>query len=248
MITKYKEFINKIYSEYQIKFNIVLPKISNVILSHNNNFWARFLSHELYKRKYILYIDDGLLKQDVRFIKSVLFHEFTHVADCMEFINADFKTYRDYMSSYSEFHAAKIEMKERVEQAVSDKNNSFLSLQTEIIHTDKITIKSFMDQSFGFMKNDLFKMSKNADVSNFFFDTNHIYYFFGYYSALKEYEVTYKYNLYETAPEFIICINNIEKTLINPNLDTKSIIEAHLKLEDAIKKQCILNRILKRTI
>lgn len=247
MIMKDKEFINKIYSEYQIKYNIILPKINNVILSQNDNFWARFLAHELYERKYNLYIDNKLLEQDERFIKPVLFHEFTHVADCMEFINTEYETYRNYMTSYSEFHAAKIEMKERIEQTIPYRNHSSLSLQTEIMYTDKITIKSFMDQSFGFMKNDLLKMSKNSDFSNFFYNTNHIYYFFGYYSALKEYEVTYKYNLYETTPEFIICINNIEKTLINPNLDTKSIIEAHLKLEDAIKKQCVLNRILKRT-
>lgn len=244
---KYREFINKTYLEYQKKFDIMLPKINNVILSHNSNFWARFLANELYERKYDLYIDNDLLEQDEIFIKPVLFHEFTHVADSMEFINMDLKTYKAYMNSYSEFHAAKIEMKERIEQAIPDRKNFSLSLQTEIMHTNRITIKSFMDQTFGFMKSDLLKMSKNSDISNFFFNTNHIYYFFGYYCALKECGITYKYNLYETAPEFIICINNIEKSLVNPSLDKKSVKEAHLKLEDTIKKQCVLNGILRRT-
>ena len=53
------------------------------------------------------YYSKKLLKCSERYIKATLYHEFTHIKDCYNFVNVENSTF--LMSSYSEYNAKKIE-------------------------------------------------------------------------------------------------------------------------------------------
>ena len=236
--------IEEIYKKYQSRYNISLPKIQNIKRVNNSEAWARFVSDDLYNKKYILYIDKDLLNKNKKFIKQILYHEFTHLADSLNFLNKTADEFKNIMSSYSEFHASKREMVERLEE-IDDSSN--ISLHTEIIHAGILTIESFMGQSFELMKKDLVQMSSNT-FENFYYNTNHIYYFYGFVKALQCFNIDYPINIFSLPSTFLLQIEEIQKILLSDNIIMDKLIVNHLKLEDTIKNQCIINKILNNTL
>ena len=108
--------IQELYKKYQFRYSISLPEIQKIVYRNNTNVWAYFKTEDLYNKRYILYVDSKLLKNRKQFIKQLLYHEFTHLADSMLFVDRTLKEFKYIMPSYSEFHASKREMIERIEQ------------------------------------------------------------------------------------------------------------------------------------
>lgn len=235
-----KSTIEQVYKEYQTRYNISLPIIQNINYINDDGFWAKFNTGDLYNKEYILHINNDLVDKNKKFIKQVLFHEFTHLSDSLLFLHETLKNFTDIMNSYSEFHASKREMIERIEEV----GENDITLQTEITHIGILTIDSFMDQSFNFMYRDLIKMSNNNSESNLFYDTNHIYYFYGYLSALKYFGVNYLVKIYEIPADFLIDIENIQKMLLDDTVNIDDIKSTYQKLVENIKKQCAFNQIM----
>ena len=230
-------FIQEMYKKYQAKYNLSLPSIDKICYVKDVDFWARFNSDDLYNKKYVLYVDANLLDQNKKFIKQILFHEFTHLSDSLDYLSYSIDDFKRIMTSYSEFNASKREMVERLEE-VSDES---ISLQTEITHAGILTINSFMKQSYEFMIKDLKKMYDNNDLHDFFYDTSHIYYFYGYLSALHQFGIEY---FYAPASEFLLITMNIEKTLIqSESIDVEKVLSTYKDMEKAVKDQYKFNRI-----
>lgn len=108
--------VRQIREQYQKRYDISIPQIQKIIIQKNDNIWAKFQANDLYNKKYKLYINTNLLKMNKKFIKQILFHEFTHLRDSALFLNRDIEEYKNIMSSYSEFHASECEMIERLEE------------------------------------------------------------------------------------------------------------------------------------
>lgn len=234
-------FIKQKYKEYQTRYNISLPNIQKINHTNDDSSWARFDTEDLYNTVYILHINNNLADKNEKFIKQVLYHEFTHLTDSLLFLKRSLKTFTDIMISYSEFHAAKREMVERIEEV----KNNIISLQTEITHAGILTIDSFIEQSFNFMKNDLIKMSNNNE-SDLFYDTNHIYYFYGYLSALKDFGINYMVKIHEIPAEFLIDIDNIQKILLKDVINIDEVISTYQSLEKDIRRQFAFNQIMNK--
>lgn len=230
--------IQQLYLKYQNKYTLNLPKIKHIKYVNSNDFWARFNTNDLYNKIYILYICRDLLNKNNQFIRQILFHEFTHLADSLKFISTPLEEFKNIMASYSEFHASKREMRERLEEI----NANDISLQAIIMHADLITIDSFMEQTFKFMIDDLNKMSENSNVNNLFYNARHIYYFFGISNALKEFGLEYNFKSYNVPPCFSLAINQICKDFSSDIINVDDVLNSYKKLNDDVKFQFIMNR------
>ena len=236
-INDYK--IQQLYSKYQNKYTLNLPKIKYIKYVNSNDFWARFNTNDLYNKEYILYICKDLLNKNNPFIRQILFHEFTHLSDSLQFTGKSLEEFKNIMVSYSEFHASKREMRERLEEI----NTNDISLQTIITHADSITIDSFMEQTFGFMIDDLNKMSSNSNANNLFYNARHVYYFFGISNALKEFGVEYDFKLYKIPPCFFLAVKQIYEDFSSNIINIEDVLRSYIKLNDDVKFQFLMNRI-----
>ena len=87
-----------------------LPKFS-IDQNDNGNSFGRFDFNELQNKQYILHLNCKLGNYPDQFIKSILWHEFTHFYDYCELknkLNSD--DLLTYMTSDSEYHAAQNEL------------------------------------------------------------------------------------------------------------------------------------------
>lgn len=105
------EYIEKIRDEYIEKYYDI-PKIQKYLEITNINdigIAGYFNADELYKMEYNFYVNSKITEES-DYNKAVLFHEFTHVYDSTQLLNYKYDKYRHIMQSYSEIHAAEIEM------------------------------------------------------------------------------------------------------------------------------------------
>ena len=61
-----------------------------------------------HKKNVTLYYSEKLFQCSDRFIKAVLFHEFTHISDAYNFVGMEYSNF--FMSTYSEFNAMRVEI------------------------------------------------------------------------------------------------------------------------------------------
>lgn len=227
-----KMLINQVFIKYQKEYNLQLPKIEKIVIIKTDDFWARFLSEDLYKRKYILYISSDLFDFNNKFVSQILYHEFTHLTDSLNFLHLDKQDFETIMISYSEFNAASIEMSKRINQIESND----ISLQSEIIYGDGIlTVESFMAQSFDKVVQDFELMSNNKNSKNLYYDTNHMYYFIGYKSALEKYNLIYHENIPSIDDSFITIYQSINNCLKNGIDNYYEIIKYQNNFEQLVK-------------
>ena len=232
--------IQQIYNSYKQKYGMSLPEINNIKYIERAGFWARFQAEDLYNKRYILYVNQELIQTNKKFVKQVLYHEFTHLADSIRYLQEPFEKFRNVMSTYSEFNSSRIEMIERIEQV----QNEPIDLKSEIIHVGILTIESFIEQSFELMKKDLKKMSDNTE--DFWYNISHIYYYYGYIKALESFGIEYKTKTYLIPSKLMLEVTAIQNILLNDIVDIDALISAQLKLDDSIKRQYILKKMINR--
>lgn len=114
-----KEFILECYKEY-VKFidigNNILPGINPISQNSNNqnndkSSYAYNDDSEMGNNPINLYYSQMLCDCHKTFQKAVLFHEFTHICDETIFLSIyDKKELSSIMATYSEYHAAQIEL------------------------------------------------------------------------------------------------------------------------------------------
>lgn len=214
-----------------------MPEIQKIVYRNNTNVWAYFKTEDLYNKRYILYVDSKLLKNRKQFIKQLLYHEFTHLADSMLFVDRTLKEFKYIMPSYSEFHASKREMIERIEQT----NEKNITLKTNVNYIITATIEGEIKLAFDIMMDDFRKMYTSKWNTNFYFDTKSIYYFFGYVMALKEFGIDYPVKISDFIQCFMAEMTSIYLAFSLKNINVDEVLLRYAQLENAVVKNAIAN-------
>lgn len=102
-----KEYIENLFKEYNNNY-FKIPEIQQYIEIQDNYVAGKFNSVDLYNQIYTLEISNNLNESDGS--KAILFHEFTHVYDSLQFLKYPFEDYKKLMYVYSEVHASEVEM------------------------------------------------------------------------------------------------------------------------------------------
>ena len=111
--------IFSLYLEYQKEYSRSdYPKLSvdNLIYVHDVDFFFQFDSSKLYENQYELHVNMEAFTLNDTYLKSILYHEFTHIYDSLMFKNKQIEEYKNIMSYYSEIHSSYIEMKSRIKE------------------------------------------------------------------------------------------------------------------------------------
>lgn len=127
--------ILKLVDQYRNLTNCELPEF-NINLFNNKNAFAYLEYEELLQNKNILYIDTNLFAYNDNFVKSIIFHEFTHLND-FNYLKDKFNKIQllELMQTYSEYHASQIEL-------LSQLYNSLIGIQKRVNRNQKIWYKN----------------------------------------------------------------------------------------------------------
>ena len=127
--------ILKLVEQYRNLTNCELPEF-NINLFNNKNAFAYLEYEELLQNKNILYIDTNLFAYNDNFVKSIIFHEFTHLND-FNYLKDKFNKIQllELMQTYSEYHASQIEL-------LSQLYNSLIGIQKRVNRNQKIWYKN----------------------------------------------------------------------------------------------------------
>lgn len=111
--TDKKKIIMAYYEEYKKQYELdiidIVPKAINdtytmEIAYTNNEELVNCIKHNI---PVTFYYRKKLLKCSERYIKATLYHEFTHIKDCYNFVDVENSNF--LMSSYSEYNAMRTE-------------------------------------------------------------------------------------------------------------------------------------------
>lgn len=224
-----KEKIYNYYDEYK-KFMQVdkMPLIIPVERHKNRNYDSLASLDKDFIQVHgipVTYVD-SLLNYDEQFIKSIFFHEFTHIYDAnIKFINLDKESLDIVMDSFSEYHASQIEMASQTD--MKSKNDIF-TLSTKFRAGCKMKDKEEVTDVQNYILNplsDIVSVLNNprcsfSNMSEYFFlkqylDTERrIFYYYGKYDLYIKYSGRNMQDLLiSNCPEFSKEINNIHKIL-----------------------------------
>lgn len=231
---RFKNFVDECRNEYCKEFTEI-PNIEDVQFGKLNNVYAYFLKEDLRNKKYILYISFDIIELPNISIKSILFHEFTHVADSLSFGEYNDEDFADIMFTYSEMHGSEIEM----EKTISVLNQ--INPRATICHGEGLlTIDSFIKQSFNHVKNAFIEIQKSK-CSDDFYDISNLFYHIGYLKALRKYNVNYNFKFYEIVQDFMIHTYDLSEALLKDNVDYRYVIKLYRNLNDSIIRTIRLN-------
>lgn len=234
----YTMIIKQTYKNYQKEYNLNLPDISAVKYDTTNEFWGKFNTQDLYNQNYILHICDDLMSENKKFIKQILYHEFTHLSDSLQFLDKQYKEFECIMQSYSEYHAAQVEMIERLNEIEQP-----ITLSSEIYHIGILTIESFMNQTFKHLLRDTDDMNNISNTNEFSYDVDNIYHFCGYVRALQEYNVQYTYDLLKITPRYALQCKNIFECLLKDKIIIEDVLKTYRVLENVVLNSVLINNI-----
>lgn len=152
-----KSIIKTLYEKYKREYNrhnmiSIVPKVindsSSTDMAYTNN---EELKHCISSGTSVtLCYNKKLFSCSRKYIRSVLYHEYTHIYDCYEFYNLDYSNL--LMSTYSEFHAMRVEF-------LIKSNNKTIMIDDEICDENGVTTPR--KEIEGYL-NDILKNSKAA--------------------------------------------------------------------------------------
>lgn len=111
------QFINKnkilaVYKEYKEQFRLdmieIVPKVTDASageMAYTDN--EQLINCINNKMPVTLYYNEKLFGCSKEYIKAILYHEFTHISDCYNFVGYEYSNF--LMSTYSEYNAMKRE-------------------------------------------------------------------------------------------------------------------------------------------
>ena len=108
-----QNFILNCYKEYKLFMNIkegVLPQIFPITHEQEHSL-AHICEDDIGTEPMNIYYKDELFKYNETYIKSILFHEFTHIYDGISLKSkVNDIQFSTFMALYSEYHASQIEL------------------------------------------------------------------------------------------------------------------------------------------
>lgn len=214
------EEIKLFCKEYVNTYNLnITPKIKK---KRKIGVVAYINSAECYnKRLYRIYLNSEYIHCGIGFLRSVIFHEMTHIADTITFQNLPYKDFIMTMSTYSEIHAAEIEF-----DAKLGYDKEFITLQSQVWGATKFfTVEeSTLNQVEEF---------KNSYYHNSF---ENLLYVIGYVRCLKKYNINYTQELLNQLPQFDFVHEYIKSLINSESIDRKIALEMFSIIQDYRKQ------------
>lgn len=217
---------------------VTIPNIQQIkLINDDDDSLGRVYATDLYKKSYILYVKEEIFKYPDTSIDAILFHEFTHITDSLLYLKNDYQSFKDILSTYSEFHASKVEMEQLLKSVTDDK----ISGNSEITFNDGIlTINSLMNQAFNHIVNGFAIISKDTIES-----MRNIYYYCGFSKTLKLINLVYDFNYLKINPEYMLFCKNISDELNNDSdINIKNIIKIENKILEHIRSESLYNNVI----
>ena len=214
------EEIKLFCKEYMYAYNFgVMPQIKK---KRKHGVVAYIDSIECYNDKlYRIYLNTEYINCGIGFLRSVIFHEMTHIADAITFQDLPYKDFIMTMSTYSEIHAAEIEFDAKLGY---DKES--ITLQSKVWGATKFfTVEeSILNQIDEF---------KNLFYYNSFLN---LLYTIGYVRCLKKYNINYTTQLLNIIPEFDFVHEYIISIINSESINQKNVLEMFSILQDYRKQ------------
>lgn len=195
-----------------------IPKIDNIYLSTNKKTWCKFSTDDFYEQKYIMYINTDIEDQRDELIEQIMFHEFTHIYDSLNFIKYDKETFKKLMNIYSETHASEVMM----DRLILTQNSTPYSLNSFVICNVRLSLKSYMEQTYKSLK-DEFTFNRNSVLNKY--NYKNFYYFLGYVISLRKNNIIYEYNFNEFDKRLSDLFYMISNSFLSNDYDIELLVE-----------------------
>lgn len=213
------------------KFICKIPAIEKVEILAEDNTWAYFKNDDIYKQRYVLYVNPHLEETYDEFIEQILFHEFTHISDSLKFKNVDKKTFTELMNIYSEIHASQVQMN----RMLLTQNTKSYSLDQQIICEKKVTLKSYMEHSLYNVEKEFTVSRDKITADNLRYSTKELFYFIGKLSSLKKNGIKFDYDYSNVDERFRNLFYEITNFVLRDNIDAKELLLYNKQLTSLIK-------------
>lgn len=227
---KMEQIIYNYLEQYHIEY-FQTPQIDSIKFENGN--WGHFNVLKTYHGQYDLEINPKLFDQNENFIKSVLYHEFTHMYDSTKFLSFDEESYKDVMQIYSEIHATEIE----TNVIISTQNKPY-NLDKNVVWKQIIPLMIYMQVRLKILNNEFILPNEIINASNYKFDPKVLYYYIGSLLSLKKHNIKYTYDYSNLHPAFkqlfTIITDHILDESFYDKYDNDILIQMHNQIGDTI--------------
>lgn len=217
------------------------PQIDSIKFENGN--WGHFDVLKTYYGQYNLEVNPKLFDENESFIKSVLYHEFTHMYDSTKFLSFDEESYKDVMQIYSEIHATEIE----TNVIISTQNKPY-SLDKNVVWKQIIPLIIYMQVRLKILNNEFMLPNEIIDASNYKFDPKVLYYYIGSLLSLKKHNIKYTYDYSNLHPAFERLFTIITDHILDENFydkyDNDILIQMHNQIGDTVTNIIIKHNLL----
>lgn len=181
MEKSFRKILDSLIKEYNNTYYNI-PEIQEYKIINNDKIGGYFDTRDLYNKKYILYLSQAFFDNKGQYLKSLLFHELTHIYDSTIFSAFDWETYLYIMQIYSEVHASEIEMDVLLEDIDNLNVNSIIEHYNIPIYKFIAIQLCNVNKEFTLPDGPIFK-------GEFKFNCKILYYFIGFIRSLKKHNI-----------------------------------------------------------
>ena len=230
MLSEELKYTIKLFRNKYCRNVCEIPELEDIKELHNKNTMAQVITGDLHDKKYILYIHSDLAYSNANYMEQILFHEFTHISDSIQFLNYNIVKFKDIMQIYSEIHASEIQMNVMLSYS---KSNVYNLNQDVIFNKGMLKLQSFMKQSLDHAMRKFSSYGAN-DILN-------TYYFIGYLNSLKKHGIEFKYKYENIRPELIESFQLITNSILNNTYTYNKLLKTHRYLLTLVQKPIPVN-------
>ena len=230
MLSEELKYTIKLFRNKYCRNVCEIPELEDIKELHNENTMAQVITGDLHDKKYILYIHSDLAYSNANYMEQILFHEFTHISDSIQFLNYNIVKFKDIMQIYSEIHASEIQMNVMLSYS---KSNVYNLNQDVIFNKGMLKLQSFMKQSLDHAMREFSSYGSN-DILN-------TYYFIGYLNSLKKHGIEFKYKYKNIRPELIESFQLITNSILNNTYTYNELLKTHRYLLTLVQKPIPVN-------
>lgn len=170
--------INQELEKYNKYTSYNLPLLQNVEHDESTTYYGEIRKDEILSGNFTIHLSNSIYECTEEFQKSVLWHEFTHIYDILQYKEYPQKDLEGIMKSYSEAHAESIQLRyllHMTPKQILNQGVRYVNYKTGKESLSVIT-SEYINMSIQSLTN--FQISKSPQDFNSF--TNNFFYFCGY--------------------------------------------------------------------
>lgn len=241
-----KETVKLLIKEYCDRYNVTIMDdiITVTISSEIEGVYGHVNFNGQTYNNIEMVLNTELFSNNCFFIKQVIFHELTHIADSYLFHNYERNDFYNLMDMYSEVHASEIQMDLMLNEC-SDPN---ISLDSTILYEKHIALIDFMEQTFEHVQQAFRKMASTSKALEFNYDVKDLFYFWGYIKSLNKHCIKFDYSIFDVNIYLSHVLVPLEEILLQPTIkdvDFERLLKLSKELAKNIKTQVLVNGLMK---